>query len=208
MTDPLFPDGRPDHYVACSRIIAERAPGTPTRVIFLDVDGVLNSHDYVANRRDYVEEGGRIGIDPQAVTRLNRLVYETSAEVVISSTWRMNHTRAEMAALLEAKGFVGVVRGMTPEHVERTKGALYTADRRGNEIHAWLHAAPQYGIDVEAFVILDDDSDMAHLADRHIKTSFDHGLTEADVERAIVLMRTPPPVLLTPQTAPAIRWRP
>jgi hypothetical protein len=172
----------------------------PVKIVFLDIDGVLNSHEYVRERAPENERASIIGIDRIAVVRLNRLLRETRAEVVVSSTKRARRTRAQLAEMLEDRGFVGVVRGMTPDHVVRTPGGLYAADRRGHEIQAWLEAAPRYGVDVESFVILDDDSDMAHLADRHVKTAFETGLTEADVDRAIAMLRAPSPLIVLPPT--------
>ena len=168
------------------------------KIVFLDIDGVLNSHEYIRERAPEKERGSIIGIDPVAVVRLNRLVRETRAEIVVSSTKRAGRTRAQLIEMLEERGFVGVVRGMTPEHVVPTPGGLYVAERRGHEIGAWLEAAPRYGVEVESFVILDDDRDMAHLADRLVKTSFDNGLTDADVDRAIAMLRAPPPLIVLP----------
>lgn len=128
---------------------------------------------------------------------------ETGAEVVISSTKRRGRTRAQLVELLEDRGFVGTVRGMTPEHVSKMPGgSLYRADSRGHEIYAWLQSASLYGIDVKAFVILDDDSDMAHLADRLIKTTFDTGLLNEHVDRAIEMLRAASSLIVIPTNLP------
>jgi len=185
------------------------------RVVFLDIDGVLNSHEYMrSNRITPAEIGSVIGIDPLATARLNRLVLEASVDtddpyeyaatpvqVVVSSTKRLGRTREQLAEMLRERGFRGYVLGMTPEYVVRTPhpGDPYPDDRRGHEIQAWLETAPRYGIDVESFIIFDDDSDMAHLADRHIKTAFETGLTDTDVDRAVKMLREPPPLLILPE---------
>lgn len=63
---------------------------------------------------------------------------------------------------------------------------------RGAEIAAWL--AEQ--ADVESFVILDDDSDMGHLAHRLVETDCVIGLTQEDADRAIAILNAPPTDLL------------
>jgi hypothetical protein len=82
--------------------------------------------------------------------------------------------------------------------LRKTPGGIYAAEARGQEIQAWLDGAPRYGIEVESFVILDDDSDMVHLADRLVKTSFETGLLDEHVDRAIAMLVAAPPLLVTP----------
>ena len=43
----------------------------------------------------------------------------------------------------------------------------------------------------DVFVILDDDSDMAHLMPRLVRTSFDAGLTWEHANAAIAMLSTP-----------------
>lgn len=57
----------------------------PKKIIFLDIDGVLNSRQW------YMCENGKIGkgnIDPENVRVLKELVEETGAEIVLASSWR------------------------------------------------------------------------------------------------------------------------
>ena len=60
----------------------------------------------------------------------------------------------------------------------------YTGQERGDEIRIWLDAHPE----VAAFVVLDDDSDMTAVRDQYIQTSYDEGLTDEHVDRAISLL--------------------
>jgi hypothetical protein len=59
------------------------------KVIFLDVDGVLNSRGKWAgcDLANLTDSGTRI--DPLAVARLKRIVDATDAKIVVSSTWRL-----------------------------------------------------------------------------------------------------------------------
>lgn len=54
------------------------------KVIFLDVDGVLNSRDWLENNRVRTENS----VNPEKVKLLAEIVQNTHAEVVLSSTWR------------------------------------------------------------------------------------------------------------------------
>jgi len=167
-------------------------------VVFLDFDGVLNSTAFQLSLPEE-QRGGVMGLDRAAIVRLNRLVQETEAEVVISSTWRHGRTVQQLRTLLQEHGFVGTVRGRTPQWLEKSPGGLYSAEERGHEIQAWLNKAEDYGCFVDSFVILDDDSDMAHLRDRLIKTEFATGLLDEHVDRAIAMLRAPMPLILLPK---------
>jgi hypothetical protein len=161
------------------------------KVVFLDIDGVLNSHEYVRSDRPRSKErGGVMGIDPLAVSRLNRLLRATGAVVVVSSTWRKKRSRVELQGVLDARGFQGTVHGKTPDLSGRSPGAtLYLAPQRGEEIRHWLE---HDGAEVEAFVVLDDDGDMDAVRGRFIQTEFETGLTDADVDRAIAMLNGDP----------------
>lgn len=136
-----------------------------TKIIFLDIDGVLNSQLYYktpAGERP-VNLGFCGDIDTEAVERLNELIKETGAKVVISSTWRLNRTLEEMQEILNKRGFVGEVIGMTPD---MRCGEHGDSILRGNEILAWIKenraiVGADYH-DYRHYVIFDDDSDMLY----------------------------------------------
>lgn len=170
------------------------------KICFADFDGVLNSHAFMMNK-ERREQGGVMGLDPSAVLRLNRLLKEAEAEVVVSSSWRHGRTRLGLYNVLVEAGFVGTVRGKTPDYVPNPNPlSKRHVGERGDEIQAWLNDAPRYGIDVESFVILDDDSDMSHLVDRLVKTEFAHGLLDEHVERAVEMLNRPLPLIVEPTT--------
>lgn len=170
------------------------------KIVFLDFDGVLNNHDYLYGLGDNpLATGSDDQIDPKAVAKLNRIYRETGAVVVVSSTWRLTRTVPELRQLLRSKGLRLEVIGKTPAHIGR--GPVVFADRRGEEIHWWLTNAEEYGVEVESFVILDDDSDMQPYMDRLVKTTFQTGLLEEHVDRAIALLKTPMPLVVFPSRA-------
>lgn len=162
------------------------------RVLFLDFDGVLNSSKYMqelsAEGRSWGDKSNQL--DRRAVALLNKIIEKSGCKVVISSTWRMGRSLPTLREILETAGFKGEVIGKTTEGPGQTaSGLLTTSYHRGFQIQMWLNEAKKLGrYDVEEFVILDDDSDMEHLTDRFVKTSFSMGLQEEHVMQALKLL--------------------
>lgn len=52
-------------------------------IIFIDVDGVLNSRAYLNNHKDPEDE-----IDMRAVERLAKIYRQCNCKIVLSSSWR------------------------------------------------------------------------------------------------------------------------
>lgn len=173
--------------------------GVQLKVIFLDFDGVLNSHEWSRRRPPGTHDDKRLMLDPAAVGLVNQLIRRTGARVVISSTWRLFPEHAAQR-VLNLCGFTGDVIGQTPDGAQVRASGLFAAKCRGGEIQCWLDeyqaGGGAYietgGNKIESFVILDDDSDMAHLSDRLVKTAYTTGITQADVDRAVVMLGGPP----------------
>jgi len=145
------------------------------RVIFLDVDGVLNCE---GTFKDIYYEWKKTGVrrtelDEKKVALLKDIIDLTGSEIVLSSTWRLgfddklNPTRTETKDLVKMFNEYGITI------LDRTK---HLGTRRGVEIREWLSRHE----DVEDFVILDDDTDMEEYTNTNlVKTSFyGEGLTE------------------------------
>lgn len=185
------------------------------KIVFLDFDGVLNSHLFMMKERlrDPSTSGGVAGIDSEAVARLNAICARTGAVVVVSSSWRYGHPLVELREILGGAGFVGEVIDTTPlpkdliadqienvfdkhgpsaplDVVTKEIALIAVSHARGAEIDRWLisNAGTR---EVEAFVILDDDSDTDPHKDRHVKTSFSAGLRDEHVELAVEILRKP-----------------
>ena len=145
------------------------------KVIFLDIDGVLNCE----TTQEQTREGVRF-VEDRFVERLKRIVDETGARVVLSSDWRYdrdydeyNGDYLELKAKLSEYGIE--FYGFTP--------AIYH-ENRGHEIDAYLKAHEE----VDRFVILDDRCDMQPHLERLVRTSFAFGLQDEDVDEAIWLL--------------------
>jgi hypothetical protein len=136
------------------------------RVIFLDIDGVLNSQEYA--KRFFPREKSRLALDPQCVSCVNWLVNETGAIVVLSSTWRASWSIPAINDHLRKHGATFSVADKTP----------YSDDFvRGKEISMWIKTHERHGKPIKSFVILDDDSDMLDLMPYLIKADDKFGLT-------------------------------
>lgn len=136
-----------------------------TKVIFLDVDGVLNSWD--TKTRNPL---GYIGVDQIYCQRLRDIVAATGAKVVLSSAWR--HTPSALPYLWDACG-------PTVECIGETQ--YFPSRQRGDEIASWLTEHPC----VDRFVILDDREDMSSVQDHLVHTDESVGLTEENKKQAI-----------------------
>lgn len=131
------------------------------RVIFLDIDGVLNSHRSAIAYCSVLMRK----LDPVAVSMLYRIVKYAPADLVISSTWRMDRDYLPLVwGCLREAGFpwdgdkCPIIGKTTTEHKGITDDDEYPGINtgRGDQIKQWLDENPEY----DDYIILDDDSDM------------------------------------------------
>ena len=141
-------------------------------VLFLDVDGVLNSWqsaEYWGRKNLSQEELDRCmySFCPIAMSNLNNLCEEfPDLKIVVSSTWRKSRSVAQLQDVLADNGFLYIDRV-----VDKTPVLGYD-HCRGDEIKDWLSNHPLW-VDThepKEFVIVDDDSDMGELIDHLIQT--------------------------------------
>lgn len=150
-----------------------------TKIIALDIDGVLNHAGWwVPSAGLDPEQFYRAQFDPAAVRRLNAIVKATGAEIVLSSSWRHGHTIEEVQSYLDHHGFTGKL-------IDTTALSPTNCASRGEEIALWLAEADCEG----RCVILDDSDDMLpEQLPYFVHTSYETGLTDADVVRAIQIL--------------------
>ena len=110
------------------------------KVIFLDIDGVLNSDEYLDRIKNLDIKGIEREIDVEKIKLLKKAIDETGAKVVLSSSWRYTRNAQYLKELLSNYGIYAAV---TP----------FIQNERGLEIKQWLSDNQ----DVEDFVILDDE---------------------------------------------------
>ncbi|MFZ5890966.1 MAG: HAD domain-containing protein [Myxococcota bacterium] len=156
------------------------------RLLFLDIDGVLNSGAFLAERSASVSaaENGfdaSVHIDATRVARLNRLVEVSGARVILASTWRMVFGLERTQRSLRAKGFQGALADETvrllghPRHMEI------------RHYLAQFESLPN-------FVVLDDDIDAGVGFGEHFVHVLD-GLEDAHVEAALAVLERARPSL-------------
>lgn len=154
------------------------------KLIFLDVDGVLNCQTSKSRC------GAFIGIDNDKVKRLRTIVDATGAKIVLCSSWKSGWERSEKelqdqeADYLDRKLKREGLRIIDKTH--EPKGSSY----RGDGILRWMKCF----VTVENFIILDDevfDYSERGLLPHLVQTSFytdDGGLTDEHVSLAIHLL--------------------
>jgi len=108
------------------------------------------------------------------VARLNKIIAETGAVVVVSSEWRCGRSCSELQELLDSNGFEGKVVGKTGHGHD---------GERGRQIMAWLR---ETGNERAAYVVIDDEmGDMDAVGDHLVKTVSFEGLMDEQVAEAI-----------------------
>jgi hypothetical protein len=140
------------------------------RVLFLDIDGVLNRTGY----RPDTSVDLRSWIEPELADRLGRLLREIEASIVLASDWRAGRALDHLAAELRAAGIDGTLLGVTP----------VLGQARWREIEAWML---EHQVAPERVVIVDDGYDMGPLAARFVRCSPLRGLDD-EAARAIKLL--------------------
>jgi hypothetical protein len=176
--------------------------GEKWKIIFLDVDGVICTGRLRFN-----------GLDPIPMGHLKRIIDETGAKVVISSSWRRREL--EKTKSLFPEWLQEHIIDQTVFKHDYCKPTLQTY--RGNEIQTWIHDHldfPWYGypelqenyttrnedgsfkimnsnyanVDY-TYVILDDDSDMLYWQkDNFVITNHKKGLNKRNANKAIRIL--------------------
>ena len=151
------------------------------KVLFLDFDGVMDTayYDFVLaregkpNRDDY----GPI-FDPKCVDHLRRIIDQTGASIVVSSTWKWFMTYTDILEMWQVRNLPGRVIGVTPTYKDKD---------RGYEIDTWLDEC-----DEECQYVIIDDLDGSNFSDRQIPhllvVNPYNGLDDLIAERAVALL--------------------
>ncbi|MCR4716904.1 MAG: hypothetical protein K5656_06955 [Lachnospiraceae bacterium] len=163
------------------------------KVIFLDIDGVLNTGLwYTQMDRNTPKDKYGYAFDPNAVDNLKRIIDETGADIVISSSWK-SFGFSELEDMWQDRGLPGRLIGITPNSV--SDEMLLNADLdhmeifsiRGMEIKEWISKNGKY---VSHYVIIDDmDNFLPEQKSHFVKTNPDVGITTEDMERAIIILK-------------------
>lgn len=124
------------------------------RILFLDVDGVLNSR----------ADCGLDGLGDSHLRQLKRIVNEGGCQIVLTSSWRSADDLLGKLRLAFDRHHIPLWIDVTPD----------LSGDRAEEIVAWLREMERC-----ISVVIDDDCDGFSSAGlRCVQTSVDHGLTE------------------------------
>jgi hypothetical protein len=159
------------------------------KVLFLDIDGVLNSVAYSqtkVSRREYLIADPS-SLDPEAGQLLGAwLKANLDVVVVISSTWRK---RVPMAELQQMLADIGLPIERIIDYTPIIHNVV-----RGEEIKAWLQGQMlKSNFAVTGIAILDDDADMASLMPYLVQTDLEVGLTVEDLKKLSDCFKLPMP---------------
>lgn len=173
------------------------------RIIFLDVDGVLNNPDsgfggfVPGGQLEYYHE--QIKWDQDCVDQLRMLVKDSGAEIVVSSFWRKDFNTEDFKAFFSIYGWHNAPVIDRTEELDQPWAGGYSrfvsATNRGDECLEWLDRHT----DVESYVILDD---MTHaefymnnkfsdlkshqrIGERLVVTDPSVGLSQSDAKKAL-----------------------
>lgn len=152
------------------------------KIIFLDIDGVLNSWATLYK------------ITTEKLQLLNNLIELTGAKIVISSSWRIGSE--DVNDFLD-KNFSNKYTSRLDNPNQKLidnifyKNTIGLTDTfgpsRGDEIKRWLD---NHSDDVESYVIFDDDTDMLDEQLEHlVQTDTYYGLTDREVHLACLILK-------------------
>lgn len=137
------------------------------KVLFLDIDGVLNNSASLA-------EG--VHIIPEKCLLVRDVCWRTGAKIVISSTWRSDRSLDELQRIFRLMGLGGLIVDVTPWHKEGP---------RGDEIAHWLRDNTK----TRQYAIIDDDADMLEKQMPYfVKTEFRVGISTFERDKLIDIL--------------------
>lgn len=152
------------------------------RVIFLDIDGVLNNQQ------------SPYQIDEKRVKRLAKIVHKTNAKIVISSNWRHSYSLFLGKKELHPDQYLAIQRllsyfkaySLSIYDITGIDG--YGVDSRPKEIKEYIHTHA-----IDSFVILDDEDvwKWDDLQPHLVLTK--NGLSFFHVRKAIHILNKHPP---------------
>ena len=143
------------------------------KAIFLDIDGVLNNEKHIIKIHELLGEQqyldilykvGGIPFDYRSCKLLQEFINKTNAEVILSSTWRLNP---------ESPNIIKKYAGIEIKDITTRLNGI-----RGEEIQQYLDNHKE----ITNYVILDDDSDMLESQREHfVKVNNKVGLTIKEI---------------------------
>ncbi len=166
------------------------------KIIFLDIDGVLNTgqyHNYLICQNKPSQDKYGMLFDPKAVRQLKRIVEATRADIIIDSSWKFLGLEV-MQEMWKQRNLPGKVIGVTDsvatdnwllksnlDDIDPTLGHC-----KGMEIASWLDDNTKNDVN---YVILDDEyvcleSQIPYF----VLTNSNYGITEDIADKVIAIL--------------------
>lgn len=144
-------------------------PALARRVVFLDIDGVLNTI-FSWGKRPHAA-----ALEPERVARINALCAATGAVIVVTSTWRLVFDMDGLRQLLTGAGLTAPIVDVTP---------CLDTGHRCDEIRFWVNSQPE---PPDSYVIFDDD-ETAGIEGHFVWIARSRGVEDWHVDRARKLL--------------------
>ena len=163
------------------------------KIIFLDIDGVMNSELWNKDNEMKISKGKFI--DSEKVRLLSRIINATKAKIVLHSGWRFWFNDNIMPLRKEAEYLVEVLKSYNLNIYDKTPDLTTVEIRKSKkfslvkaqEILLWLDQHDN----IEKYVILDDlDLNNNGIEMFQIKTDGVIGLTKENVEEVIRMLNS------------------
>ena len=148
------------------------------KILFLDIDGVLNSAKY-----DRIKSETSGNIDSTRLPLLKRIVDETDAKIVLTSTWRKLWDNDEIKNTATGRELNRIFEKAGLKIFDKTS----VLGCRKDEVSAWLSEHPE----TERFCIIDDMLfGWDELSDYLVRTDplIGYGLEEKHMRSAIEIL--------------------
>jgi hypothetical protein len=150
-------------------------------IIFLDIDGVMNHDGHLVRSSKHTD----LEWSPDSVSYLKEILDKTNSKIVVTSTHAIGETVESInIEFFDHYDLSEYVVGITP-HLGKWSG------ERGLEIQKYIDDSIGTNLEVEKFIIIDDDPDMNHLMNKLIfcrQENGHRGLLEKQRDEALELM--------------------
>jgi len=145
------------------------------KIVILDVDGVLNNAK--TTQRFYCRGYKFISVDPELLDLLKKILDATDANIVVSSTWRLDEESMTHLEKMMGRKMASKIIGQTP-----------SLHFRKDEINRWFENNKK--LTIESFVVLDDvgDQGLEDFGENFVQTNAYEGLTEELVDKCIEIL--------------------